>query len=249
MIIIELRLSFFNLLIPFKRLDVSMQFSLLKNLKRLTVFALFASIFLSPQVGCSLYTAVDKNKRPAPNKNPNIDLFGASKLQLIDEIRVQRGTIAELEKEKETLLKRNYELATIIRTFKIEQMKNPTGSGIAPIPPFSTSQNNRSNRGGGLEYDYHNKGVEAFGKGNYTDALANFGKSLEINPNFFEAHTNMGVVFMTIGDFDKAIFHLKKALKLNPNFEYAQTYLEKVENLKKQNQSQNAIISPDMMAQ
>jgi len=192
---------------------------------------------------------VDKNKRPAPNKNPNIDLFGASKLQLIDEIRVQRGTIAELEKEKETLLKRNYELATDIRTLKIKGMKNPNGSGIGPIPPFSTSQNNQANQNGGLEYDFHNKGVEAFGKGNYTDALANFGRSLEINPNFFEAHTNMGVVFMTIGDFDKAIFHLKRALKLNPNFEYAQTYLEKVESIKKQKQSQNTILSPNSMSQ
>jgi tetratricopeptide (TPR) repeat protein len=229
---------------------LSMQFCLLQIVKRLTVFLFLTSLLLLPQVGCSLYTAVDKNKRPAPNKNPNIDLFGASKLQLIDEIRVQRGTIVDLEKEKETLLKRNYELATIIRTLKIKEMKNPNGSGIAPIPPFSTSQNNQMNRGGGgLEYDFHNKGVEAFGKGNYPDALANFGKSLEINPNFFEAHTNMGVVFMTIGNFDKAIFHLKKALKLNPNFEYAQTYLEKVESLKRQKQSQSSIISPNMMAQ
>ncbi len=227
-----------------------MQFCLLQIIKRLTVFLFLTSIFLFPQVGCSLYTAVDKNKRPAPNKNPNIDLFGASKLQLIDQIRVQRETIAELEKAKENLLKRNYELATDIRTLKIKGMKNPNGSGIAPIPPFSTSQNNRANRGGGgLEYDFHNKGVEAFGKGNYPDALANFGRSLEINPNFFEAHTNMGVVFMTIGNFDKAIFHLKKALTLNPNFEYAQTYLEKVEGLKRQKQSQSSIISPDMMAQ
>lgn len=227
-----------------------MQFCLLQIIKRLTFFLFFASILLLPQLGCSLYTAVDKNKRPAPNKNPNIDLFGASKLQLIDEIRVQRGTIADLEKEKETLLKRNYELATIIRTLKIKEMKNPNGSRIAPIPPFSTSQNNRANQGESeLEHDFHNKGVEAFGKGNYPDALANFGRSLEINPNFFEAHTNMGVVFMTIGDFDKAIFHLKKALKLNPNFEYAQTYLDKVESLKKQKQSQSSIMSPNMMAQ
>jgi len=227
-----------------------MQFCSLQTFKRFTVFLFLSSFLLLAQSGCSLYTAVDKNKRPAPNKNPNIDLFGASKLQLIDEIRVQRETISGLEKEKETLLKRNYELATVIRTLKIKEMKNPNGSGIAPIPPFSTSQNKQMNQGGGgLEYDFHNKGVEAFGKGNYPDALANFGKALEINPSFFAAHTNMGVVFMTIGNFDKAIFHLKKALKLNPNFEYAQTYLKKVESLKKQKQSQSSIISPNMMAQ
>jgi tetratricopeptide (TPR) repeat protein len=229
----------------FKSNSYSLQF-----IKRLTVFLFLVSTLVFPQVGCSLYTAVDKNKRPAPYKNPNIDLFGASKLQLIDEIRVQRGAIENLEKEKETLLKRNYELATLIRTLKIKQMKNPNGSGIGPIPPFSSSQNNQTNQGGGgLEYDFHNKGVEAFGKGNYADALANFGKSLEINPNFFEAHTNMGVVFMTIGDFDKAIFHLKRALKLNPNFEYAQTYLEKVESIKRQKQSQSTILSPNSMSQ
>jgi tetratricopeptide (TPR) repeat protein len=202
-------------------------------MKSVTVFLFLGLAFLTPQLGCSLYQAVDKNQRPPlKSKNPNIDLFGASKLQLIDAIRGQREAITNLEKEKETLLKRNYELATDIQTMKIKGMKTPNASGISPIPTFSTLQNNQANQSGGAEYEFHNKGVEAFGNENYPDALANFNRSLEINPNFFEAHTNMGVVFMILGDFDKAIFHLKRALKINPNFEYAQTYLKKVESLK-----------------
>ena len=42
------------------------------------------------------------------------------------------------------------------------------------------------------------------------DALLHFRKALEINPNHYKAHNNIGTIFWRIGELDKAKFAFQK---------------------------------------
>ena len=50
---------------------------------------------------------------------------------------------------------------------------------------------------------------------------------MQINPNFAEAHNNLGVVLMTRGQTREAIAEFQKALLINRNFAEAKENLEK----------------------
>ena len=43
-------------------------------------------------------------------------------------------------------------------------------------------------------------------------------KALEINPNYMEAHSNLGVALFQKGQLDEAIAQYQKALEINPNY-------------------------------
>ena len=47
--------------------------------------------------------------------------------------------------------------------------------------------------------DYYNRGVEKVGGGNYHDAVQDFTRAIELNPNFSDAYYNRGVVEAELG--------------------------------------------------
>jgi len=51
----------------------------------------------------------------------------------------------------------------------------------------------------------------------YDGAIAECKKALEINPNYAEAHSNLGVAYGDKGLVAQAIAEYKKAIKINPN--------------------------------
>ena len=50
------------------------------------------------------------------------------------------------------------------------------------------------------------------------EAIAQYQKALEINPNYAEAHNNLGIAFLQKGQVDEAIDQYQKALEINPNY-------------------------------
>ena len=52
--------------------------------------------------------------------------------------------------------------------------------------------------------------------GNFSEAIINFQKILEINQNFADSHYNLGIVYKKINQIEKAINHYKKCLTINP---------------------------------
>jgi len=54
-------------------------------------------------------------------------------------------------------------------------------------------------------------------KGMYDEAIAEYEKALEINPNHADAHYNLGVAYGEKGMYDEEIAEYKKALEINPN--------------------------------
>jgi tetratricopeptide (TPR) repeat protein len=60
---------------------------------------------------------------------------------------------------------------------------------------------------------------------NFDLSLENFQKALKINPDYVEAHNNLGRLFMHLGQLNEAVQYFQKAIKINPNFEYAHNNL------------------------
>jgi len=55
-------------------------------------------------------------------------------------------------------------------------------------------------------------------KGMYDQALEEFQKAVEINPNNFVAHNNIGIIYRKKGQLENAMEEYRKALRVNPNY-------------------------------
>ncbi|MCJ7693509.1 MAG: sulfatase-like hydrolase/transferase [Sedimentisphaerales bacterium] len=64
---------------------------------------------------------------------------------------------------------------------------------------------------------YRSLGRIAFEQGDREKSVAYVLKSLEINPNQADLHTNVAVTLTELNKFDQAIEHFNKSLRLNPN--------------------------------
>jgi tetratricopeptide (TPR) repeat protein len=201
---------------------------------RLGLLALAAS-------ACSLFTAaVEDDAIPRHEEETKLDLFAAGKNELVDEVRRNRKTIQTLRKEKEFLLTENLRLSNELRALEVRAIeKQPETPPPAPPPTEIPAPDRQaaldlptvSRKARLTAYDFHNQGVNAFSKGDYDEALANFYKSVAINPRFHEAFTNIGVVYMTVGKLDKAIQNFQAALKIKSDFQVAQNYLRQAEDI------------------
>ncbi|HUB66754.1 MAG TPA: tetratricopeptide repeat protein [Candidatus Methylacidiphilales bacterium] len=72
---------------------------------------------------------------------------------------------------------------------------------------------------------YGNVGVALSYKGEVDEAIVQFNKELQINPNAADAYNNLGGVFLQKGEVDEAIVQFKKALEIAPNFAEAHNNL------------------------
>ena len=65
---------------------------------------------------------------------------------------------------------------------------------------------------------HSNLGMVLFQKGQVDEAIAQFQKALEINPNSRRTHYNLGNALFQKGQLDEAIAQYQKALEINPNY-------------------------------
>lgn len=88
-------------------------------------------------------------------------------------------------------------------------------------------------------------------KGNSVDAVKYLKKALNIDPNYADAHFNLGVVYKETKQFELAEIHLKKAARLKPGkfnylVELGETYFRQAEYNKAIKTSQKAaILNPE----
>lgn len=61
-------------------------------------------------------------------------------------------------------------------------------------------------------------GVNEMRAGQLTEALKNFMESVDMNPEFAEAHNGLGLAYHLLGNHDKALAHFEKALELKPDY-------------------------------
>ena len=66
------------------------------------------------------------------------------------------------------------------------------------------------------EVEWFKKGYNASMAKKYDEAIEYYKKAIAINPNYADAHANLGVNYMQKGKFDEAISNLKEAIEIDP---------------------------------
>jgi len=63
--------------------------------------------------------------------------------------------------------------------------------------------------------EHFKKGFVYQDQGNLDKALEEYGKALQLNPNYTQVYTNVGTVYLEKKDYDKAIQQFKKVIELS----------------------------------
>jgi Flp pilus assembly protein TadD len=71
----------------------------------------------------------------------------------------------------------------------------------------------------------YNKGLEAESAKRFSEAIADFRRAVEIQPNFHEAWNELGFALRQTGQFTDALKAYEQALRLRPEFPEALEYL------------------------
>ena len=61
------------------------------------------------------------------------------------------------------------------------------------------------------------KGRDFFKDGAYEKAIDEYKKAIEINPNYFDAYSNIGLCYSALRQHQNVITYLKEAVKINPD--------------------------------
>ena len=72
---------------------------------------------------------------------------------------------------------------------------------------------------------YITKGNKFFVENQYSNAIDEYKKSLEVDSNFAEAYCNIGVSYIYLNNYQQAIDELKKSIQNKPDFKEAYLYL------------------------
>ena len=69
---------------------------------------------------------------------------------------------------------------------------------------------------------HYDKGVQLAMKGQFQEAIGEYNKSLEYNPESAEAHSNLGFAYFDIGNIEQAIVEQTRSIEIMP--EYSNAY-------------------------
>jgi len=69
--------------------------------------------------------------------------------------------------------------------------------------------------------EYYNSGNAYYKQGKYDQAIVEYTKAIEINPNLAEVYNNRAGVYIHKGNYEQAILDCTKAIELKPNYAYA----------------------------
>ena len=72
---------------------------------------------------------------------------------------------------------------------------------------------------------YNNLATRLLQLGRTDEAIANFQKALQIDPNYATGHNNLGNAFLQAGRIDESLVHLKRSLEIDPNYATAHNNL------------------------
>lgn len=91
-----------------------------------------------------------------------------------------------------------------------------TSEKAAPVKPVTTPPQRSQSAN-----DFYNRAVKAHLQGKLSEAIADYSAALRADPNFANAHCNLGQIYNQQHHFDMAIEEFRKALSINPKDEHS----------------------------
>ena len=85
-----------------------------------------------------------------------------------------------------------------------------------------------------IKRKYYYKGETSFNREEYAQAIFEFQKAVEIDPDFKEAHRFSGEAYLRLEDLEKSEEGAREALRIDANYELAQELLEKIKQKHKE---------------
>ena len=76
--------------------------------------------------------------------------------------------------------------------------------------------------------EFYVRGMQAARRGEYTQALQDLHRAVDLHPDFAKAHAGLGTIHLQLGDFDKSEAALKRALSITPGLLHAEANLAAV---------------------
>ena len=64
----------------------------------------------------------------------------------------------------------------------------------------------------------------------YNQAISVYEKALELNPEYYEAYNNAGIIYNQIKNYKKAVTYVENANTLNPEFSNAYNNMGVIKN-------------------
>ncbi len=65
-------------------------------------------------------------------------------------------------------------------------------------------------------FDWNGKGVDAYAKENYTEALEFFDRAIQADPGFSKAWNNRGMTLIQLGRYEEAAAAFNRTLEIDP---------------------------------
>ena len=90
-------------------------------------------------------------------------------------------------------------------------------------------------------FAYHDRGLSYAYAGEYQQALTDFNKAIELQPNFRDAYISRCENYRRLGDYQKALSDCDRAIEIDPN--YARSYLNRGSILDQTGDQQGALAS------
>ncbi len=87
---------------------------------------------------------------------------------------------------------------------------------------------------GSTSRDFYKSGAAYAAGGDFYRAIAAYNKAIERNPNYFDAHLQLGVAYGSLGNFDHALAELNRAIELDPGNPFPHMNRANVYKFKKQ---------------
>ncbi|MCC5666058.1 tetratricopeptide repeat protein [Nostoc sp. CHAB 5784] len=127
--------------------------------------------------------------------------------------------LAELESFKlQTRLSKEMSYLTIFTLGMVRYTANKWDEAIALFSDALAqvkSETNVSTLNQGVVHFY--SGICFYNNSNFTQAIADYKKAIELKPDFVEAYNNLGNAYTKQGDYNQAFTDYNKAINLNPN--------------------------------
>lgn len=68
----------------------------------------------------------------------------------------------------------------------------------------------------GTAQSYYEQGLKLNDESRYQEAIAQFDKAIELNPEYAEAYRNRGIAYDIQGQYERAVQDYDEAIRLNP---------------------------------